>query len=669
MMGEHDPLLEPNPAGFPFGATPRQSNSAPRVALVSMPWASLQEPSLGLAILKAQLAAQGIEARVFHANLQLLRHVTSNLYRDVAECYGLNEFVFTSILDQGLDQAQVDCLMERCIAHVLTNLRHTLRDPADFGRALIRMRHEAVPKYLSECADQILAYEPTMVGFTCLFDQVAASAALATLLRARRPDLLIVFGGYALEGPPGLEALRACPAMDAVVLGDGEPVISALAQTSIGRQRLNEIPGVLTRENPKGLPRAKYEVDASPPPDYSDWFDDLARLKEQDKITVRTFNLPIESSRGCWWGQKQHCTFCGIDDATLQYRQKRPATVLDLLAEMRRRHGVSYSFRFSDYILPHSYWQDLLPSLAQQDPRFVLSCEIKANQNEARMKGLADAGFVAVQPGVESFDSNVLKLMKKGVTGIHNVLCIKLGYLHRVDIIYNILVGFPGEKPEWYRAMTSRLPHIHHLIPPVGRTEVVVTRFAPLHEDTGLVGIRNAPKHHRGYDVMFSEEFLQRTGFSLDDYAYYFERHYDVSPELTNLHWELVYAVDGWKREHLLRDVFLTWERTEESSEEAPGLVIRDSRLGEPREFGLNEFQSRVYLACDGAPRTVAWLADELLKADATDGDLEETLSFLEQERLIWREEEQVLGLAVPEAVAQRHAASGWKRNWTALNP
>ena len=139
-------------------------------------------------------------------------------------------------------------MMERCIAHTNGNVGLTLRSPADFGKMLIRIRHEGVPQFLADCAEEILAYEPTMVGFTCLFDQTMASVALASLIKEASPETLVVLGGYALEGPPGLEVLRAFPHIDAIAVGDGEPVIGPLARASVGDAVLHEIPGVITRQ-------------------------------------------------------------------------------------------------------------------------------------------------------------------------------------------------------------------------------------------------------------------------------------------------------------------------------------------------------------------------------------------------------------------------------------
>jgi hypothetical protein len=245
--------------------------------------------------------------------------------------------------------------MERSVAHTEVGSTYTFRNASDLGRAVIELRHRIVPAYLAECAEQILAYEPTMVGFTCMFDQTLASVALASLLRDARPNILIVLGGYALEGPPGLEILRVFGHVDAVVVGDGEPAIGPLARASVGEGCLAAIPGVLTRGNRQPAHRSVFDLRDNLEPDYDDWCVDIDRLRKNDRVTVRTTVLPIESSRGCWWGQKHHCVFCGIDEETLKYRSKNAEAVLELLSHMRNRYGEHVPMRFSDYIFPHNF--------------------------------------------------------------------------------------------------------------------------------------------------------------------------------------------------------------------------------------------------------------------------------------------------------------------------
>lgn len=629
----------------------------PNVALVSMPWAPISEPSLALGILKAELTRSGIPTRIFHSSLGLLRHVTGPAYQQISACWALNEFAFSGVFDPTLSDSQMTCLMERCFAHTDTDDAAPFATANELGEAIIELRHRLVPQYLAECAEEILSFQPTMVGFTCMFDQTLASAALSWLIKQARPETLVVFGGYALEGPPGETVFRAFPHIDAIAIGDGEPLIVPLARASVEPELLSTVPQLRARRRtaPSG---PQFRLQDSPDPDYSDWFHELSALQAEEQMTVRTTVLPIESSRGCWWGQKQHCVFCGIDDGTLSYRSKSADHVLDMLARMRRRYGPEMPFRFSDYILPHNFMTELLPRLADIEPRYVLHSEIKANQNEERIKAFAAAGFGELQPGIESFDSQVLKLMKKGVTGIQNVHLLKLGYEHGIQINYNILYGMPGDQPEWYLAMIEQLPRLYHLTPPVTRTETVVTRFAPLHTTPAQFGFDGPVRHHRCYDVLFSQPFLEQSGFGLDDYAYYFDRYFNYDPRNLPLYTTLVHEVDHWKKQHLVRDVVLTWTR------EGGRLRMRDTRFGGDDRYELGAGESIVYDACDRAPQTrESLLRHTSLSATAIESALDE----LDARRLIWRGDDRVLGLATPEAIAAAHCARGWTKVWTAL--
>src|SRR6266404_3046483 len=155
----------------------------PRVVLASMPWAPVTEPSIALGILHAQLKRNAISSRVLHANIALLRYVTFDTYLLVAGFWALNEFVFTESLSPGIDDDQLKALVERCMIHLSGggrgNTHSRYPDAASLVEMLLRFRDTVAPRYLEECAAEILADDPTMVGLTCLFDQTLASVALA----------------------------------------------------------------------------------------------------------------------------------------------------------------------------------------------------------------------------------------------------------------------------------------------------------------------------------------------------------------------------------------------------------------------------------------------------------------------------------------------------------
>lgn len=633
----------------------------PAVVLVAMPWPTVSEPSLGLGILKSQLRNERIRSRVFHAYIDLLRYVSFETYAFVSSCWGLNEFVFTRELDRSLDAEQIDCLTEECASRVRAKqrLHSKYNDVRSLVSLFLRLREEIVPAYLSDCADTVAREQPTLVGFTCMFDQTIASVALARLIKRRLPDVLVAFGGCAVDGAPGKQVIETFRWVDCIVSGDGEPVVGDLARASVREADLQSLPGITTRrsQNDDGMPPTRIELDSSPDPDYSDWYVDVAHLRDNSAIEIRDTLIPVESSRGCWHGQSRHCIFCGIDDEALKYRSKSPRVVLKMLKSLRRKYG-DRKFRFNDYILPSAYYKTLLPDLGKVRPLYRLQCEIKANQTAYRLGLFRKAGFTDLQPGIESFSSNVLRLMDKGVHGIQNVLTLKAGYVNGVVIHYNILYGVPSERSQYYLAMLKAIPRLYHLQPPVSRSQIEVTRGAPLQRTPDRFGIHCQPRHARLYDVLFSENFLSDTGFNLDDYAYYFQRDFGWSDELAELHLQLVIQVNHWKARHRREEVILGYDT------QGQGMTFFDSRFGSMRTSSLGRFDTAVYLAADAEPITAVEIAGRL---GCTISDVQAVLERLDQERLIWREADKVLGLGTHMAIVREHLASHWKQQWTSL--
>ena len=70
---------------------------------------------------------------------------------------------------------------------------------------------------------------------------------------------------------------------------------------------------------------------------------------------------------------------------------------------------------------------------------------------------LARAGVRSIQPGIESFSDSVLRLMRKGVTGLQNVQLLKWCRELGLRPYWNLLWGFPGEDPQEYARMAERL--------------------------------------------------------------------------------------------------------------------------------------------------------------------------------------------------------------------
>ncbi|MCG8455477.1 MAG: RiPP maturation radical SAM C-methyltransferase, partial [Holophagales bacterium] len=369
-----------------------------RVLLLSLPWATPLEPSLGVSLLKAVYQEAGVPCDVYETQLELYRWVTHSTYIELARTWAITDFMFTGAFEEEPSARQLELALEICGGYDLRGPgAPPVAGPSTEERyeIVLEMRRKVVPRFLDAILENLDLSRYALIGFTCLFDQTFASLALAKRIRELRPDVMLAFGGYALQAPVGPHLQEVFPElMTAVAYGDGEPVALPLLQAARGELPLSEVPNIsyVDAEGEVAYTDSRlWDLNQTPAPDFDDFFRQRDRLAREHKIRVRVPTLPLESSRGCWWGQKSHCVFCGIDDVTMRYRERLPERVIRDMKQLHQRYGAA-NFRFSDYILPHRYYQTLLPELARMAGPYRLQYEAKANMKQEHFDGLKEAG-------------------------------------------------------------------------------------------------------------------------------------------------------------------------------------------------------------------------------------------------------------------------------------
>lgn len=617
----------------------------PSVVLVSLPWTTLTEPSLGLGILRAFLDDEGIACRVWHLNLFMLRHLHAATYYALANVFALNDFLFSGVLEPSVSHRQLRVLRLKTREVLSYGL---IDDRAHGGidgviEQLLELRGSVIPRWLDDCAEEIANGGATLVGFTCMFDQTIASLALSRLVKQRAPATTVILGGYAVRSPTADAIVRAFPWIDAVCVTEGERVIAPLARASVGLLSLESVPGLVLcgRHRRVCTTEAPPIVDMNdvPTPNYDDFYADLRRLAKQEEIDVTVDRLPVENSRGCWWGATKHCVFCGIKDDDLAFRAADATRVIESLDALHARYGVT-SFRFSDYILPHQYYSTLLPLLVARGSPYRLTAELKANVSPERFALLAAAGFTEVQPGIESFSSRTLRSMDKGVTAAQNILTLRLGQAHGVKVHYNLLYAFPDDREDEYVLLLHNLRRLGHLDPPSTRLEVQVTRYAPLQADPSRFGIPEAA-YEPSYDLIFSREYLAHTGFDLGDYCYYFARPFENSPKLRKLYDEIDRAIDEWKMQRRDRDIVLRF-----LDENPGGARVLDSRQLPACEIDLTDEELCLLNLCQ-EPIALTRIGQKL--AGVVESSVEELVDRLNNFELIFQDGDRIVSLVLPQ--------------------
>src|ERR1022692_715700 len=243
-------------ARFSFGPTGATVAAHTGVLFVSMPFAPLLTPSLGLSLLKAKLALDGIASEILYFGIDFAQRVTPTLYSKIAAGAPANhdlagEWIFSGAVFKQAESASRNYIQEilhgEHPAHNKT-ANNQREFSEEFFNELIGTRDQVAP-FLETCLERIIARQPRMVGFTSVFQQNLASLALAVRIRERLPRTLLVFGGANCEGVMGRELLRQFPFVDAVISGPGEMIITQFTEGALNGRCVAGLPGVLTRQD------------------------------------------------------------------------------------------------------------------------------------------------------------------------------------------------------------------------------------------------------------------------------------------------------------------------------------------------------------------------------------------------------------------------------------
>lgn len=482
-----------------------------KIALVNMPFGSIYRPSLGLGLLKAALERDGHEVRIFNFNLDFAEMTALTTYNWVASMASslIGEWVFANVLnDRTGGEAQ---FFDDYAPHALVRDRENL----------IELRNMAGP-FIDRCLSAVDWGAYDLVGFTSVFEQTAPSLALAKRIKARHPGVLIALGGANTEGAMGLALLNAYSFLDIVCSGEGDIAFPSFVR-SLDEGEPTAISGILrqgadTMASHTAMVR---KMDDLPRPDFTEFFEHFTRMSYGAQEISKT-NIPFESSRGCWWGAKSHCKFCGLNGGGMAFRSKRAETLLDEMLALKQSYG-GYTAKFYavDNIIDYKYFRSLLPLLSYRSMDLDIFYETKANLGREQIRTFRDANIRKIQPGIESLSSSILKLIGKGVSAMQNLQLLRYCKEYGVTPMWNIIYGFPGEDEAEYDRLARLLPALSHLDPPGGFFKMRLDRFSPYFdrsEEEGIVNVRPFPQYGLVHPSLSAEQ--------QHDIAYYFDFDY-----------------------------------------------------------------------------------------------------------------------------------------------
>ncbi len=363
----------------------------------------------------------------------------AKLLADTMACPPLGIASLAAYIRDLVDVRLLDCLVEGYWQRVSVNY-DVMRVGLDYA----------------ETVDRIREYGPDMVGLSCIFSsQMACVRELSRRIKALDRDMVVVTGG---THPSFLAetVLASEPALDYIVLGEGELGLRAIIEALNTGASVESIDGLAFRKNGDVVvnPRTTYidDLDMLPFPAR-----DLLPMEKYFAIKQpmglhwrKIRNTPIVSSRGCPY----KCAFCSSHlHWGSCFRKRSPENVLDEIAHLRSEYDVR-ELKWQDDNLTadrkraEAIFQGMIDrglSMPWNTPNGIALWTL----DDELLRLMKQSGCFEITLAVETGDPvSFKKYVGKPFTFEKAKEVARLARKHRITTAAYFISGFPGETRE-----------------------------------------------------------------------------------------------------------------------------------------------------------------------------------------------------------------------------
>ncbi len=270
-----------------------------------------------------------------------------------------------------------------------------------------------------------------------------------------RPDIRIIVGGYI--GFSYEELLRACQAVDYVVVGEGEETAPELVKVILNGHDngIDEIKGVAYRAGDNvsftGTRTRMKDIDSLLPPDLSD----TPPYKIGPGIRHH-----IVASRGCF---NKGCRFCSTEFMYPKYMAMSPKKVAEDIALIYEQHPDLWCIAFDDDAFDIQRLPPIMEELAKHGMGHLAFQFETTALNTIKNSDILNVPEVKqriaeIHLGIESFNKEQLEEYNKRVSPEENWEAVEICYKAGINFIPYIIVDRTPER------MESAIPQLTHPI-------------------------------------------------------------------------------------------------------------------------------------------------------------------------------------------------------------
>lgn len=328
---------------------------------------------------------------------------------------------------------------------------------------------------------------PRIVGITSFTFNFSVTQDIIKEVGRVDPKIFTVLGGVHASALPQ-EVMKATPALDYIIVGEGEFSFLELCKRIIEKNSIEEVKGLAFR-------RGEYIV-LNPPRELIQDLDELP-FPDRDLLSFEKYPLAVvQTSRGCPYS----CIFCNINKFYgMKIRLREPKRVVDECSLLVERYGRERVFFFGDAFTFKPDWtEELCEEITRRGLKFNWGCETRVdNVTPSLLKKMKEAGCNEIQFGIDYGDEEVLHNLGKytsiGVIEDAVRWAKETGFFVDAFFIFNV----PGEDEETMERTYNLIQRV-----PISAIEINLLTPYPgttLWDDPGRFGMKIVEKNFDYY--------------------------------------------------------------------------------------------------------------------------------------------------------------------------
>lgn len=230
---------------------------------------------------------------------------------------------------------------------------------------------------------------------------------------------------------------------DYMIIGCGENSLVELANSIFNNnEKYKLVKGLLYKKDGKvfsNKPDLKYDINKSAPI--------LLEGLKLGKYYSPDIIMPIQSSKGCYWGK---CTFCGLHYPPKKYTVKNPKKLVDELELLHKNYGIKY-FEFIDEAIHPKYLEKIADIIIDRNLEINYVCCARMEEKLYTKKlceKLYKSGLRLVEFGYESASKKVYDSLNKGIKFDNRMSVVKELASAGIFTYLYAIIGYPNETKE-----------------------------------------------------------------------------------------------------------------------------------------------------------------------------------------------------------------------------